>query len=101
MFKNKYGERNNIAGLIVKKLRQEKKWSQQELAVKLQNVNHDIGKNGVQEMESGERFITDIELVSLAKVFSVSVETLLNVETVEYTKDESSVGVKQVADNRK
>ena len=31
----------------------------------------------VQRIESGQRFVTDIELVVLAKVLNVSIETLL------------------------
>ena len=42
-------------------------------------INLDIDKNAVQRIESGQRFVTDIEIISLAKVFSVTVEDLLKV----------------------
>ena len=44
----------------------------------LQMAGLDIDKNAVQRMESGERFITDIELKSIAKVLDVSYQELLD-----------------------
>ena len=46
-------------------------------AQKLQVAGLDVDKNAVQRIESGQRFVTDIELVVLAKVLNVSIETLL------------------------
>lgn len=79
MYKNKFNGRNNIAGMNVARIRKEQipKCSQRALADKLQLIGHDIDKNAVQKMESGERFINDIELVALSKVLCVSVEELL------------------------
>ena len=37
----------------------------------------DIDKNAVQRMESGQRFVTDIELKALADVFHISCDELL------------------------
>ena len=37
----------------------------------------DIDKNAIQRIENGKRFVTDIELVVLAKVLEVSVLELL------------------------
>ena len=37
----------------------------------------DLDKNAVQRIESGQRFVTDIELRTLAHVLNVSYETLL------------------------
>ena len=53
------------------------KVSQRALAQKLQVAGLDVDKNAVQRIESGQRFVTDIELVVLAKVLNVSIETLL------------------------
>ncbi len=44
---------------------------------KLQVAGLDVDKNAVQRIESGQRFVTDIELVVLSKVLNVSIETLL------------------------
>lgn len=81
MYKNKFNGRNNIAGINVARLRNEHSphWSQRELSDQLQLIGHDIDKNAVQKMENGERFINDIELVALSRVFGVDVASLLGI----------------------
>ena len=69
--------RNNISGLRVRELRKALKISQRELSDRLAVIGLDIDKNAVQRMESGERFITDIELGYLAKVFGITIAELL------------------------
>lgn len=76
MFSNRYNGRNNIVGLAIKKRRRELRISQRELADRLVNIGMDVDKNAVQRMEDGKRFITDIELTFLSKVFDVSIEEL-------------------------
>ena len=70
---------NNVCGRKVAALRKsmKPKVSQRALAQKLQVAGLDVDKNAVQRIESGQRFVTDIELVVLAKVLNVSIETLL------------------------
>ena len=78
MFINKTPDkRNNICGKRVFEFRKEMKLSQRELAEKLQLVGHDVDKNAIQRIESGQRFVTDIELVALCKVLEKSYEDLL------------------------
>ena len=78
MFSNRTPDgRNNVAGIKVAELRKGLRISQRELADRLTVIGLDIDKNAVQRMESGERFITDIELGYLAKVFNTSIEELL------------------------
>ena len=61
------------------KLRLEmKNVSQRKLADMLQVQGLDIDKNAIQRMESGKRFITDIELKALAKVLNVTYAELLD-----------------------
>lgn len=43
----------------------------------MQLVGIDLDKNAIQRIESGKRFVTDIEMVAFAKVFNVSMEQLL------------------------
>ena len=75
--KSKTGK-NNICGSNIKKYRKSLNISQRELADRLQLQGMDIDKNAVQRMESGQRFITDIELTYLAKVLDKSFSELLN-----------------------
>ena len=79
MFTNKSGDgRNNICGVQIARYRKELKKSQRELVDALQLMGLDVDKNAVQRIEAGKRFVTDIELVYLAKLLSVSYEDLLN-----------------------
>ncbi len=80
MFKNKSENgRNNICGEKISELRKSgtEKMSQRMLAEKLQLRGIDVDKNAIQRMESGERFVTDIELKVLAEVFGVTSDELL------------------------
>lgn len=68
--------RNNIVGRKMYRYRKSLGISQREVADKLQDLGLAVDKNAVQRMESGERFITDIELVYLSKIYNVTVEEL-------------------------
>ncbi len=83
MFKNKaFDGRLNISGRKIAKLRMALpgKVSQKVLADRLQLEGFDIGKNAIQQIESGQRFVTDIELKGLAKVLGVTADELLSFE---------------------
>lgn len=80
MFKNKTTDgRNNICGEKICALRkmQVPKMSQRILADRLQLEGIDVDKNAIQRIESGQRFVTDIELLSLSKIFNVTCDELL------------------------
>ncbi len=79
MFKNKSGNRNNICGNNVARLRKNypTKMSQRLLAEKMQLLGVDLDKNAIQRIESGQRFVTDIELAALSKIFNVTADSLL------------------------
>ncbi len=81
MYKNKATDgRNNIAGKNIAKYRKtlSPKVSQRALADLMQLENIDLDKNAIQRIESGQRFITDIELKCFAKVLHISYEDLLD-----------------------
>ena len=83
MFKNKTKNgKNNICGKKIYELRKNAtpKMSQRILADKLQIMGIDVDKNAIQRIESGQRFVTDIELIALRKIFNVTYEELLNDE---------------------
>ena len=80
MFKNKtVSGRNNIAGINIARIRKAAipKMSQRVLADKVQLEGLDLDKNAIQRIESGQRFVTDIELKVFARIFQVSCEDLL------------------------
>lgn len=68
---------NNICGKNVAALRKSLKISQRELADRLQLAGLDVDKNAVQRIECGKRFVTDIELIVLAKVLNIEIMELL------------------------
>lgn len=78
MFINKAGDgRNNICGEKVAALRMERGLSQRQLADMLQLMGLTVDKNAIQRIEAGKRFVTDIELVYLSRLFEVSLEELI------------------------
>ena len=80
MFKNKSIKgKNNICGETIYELRKNfiPKMSQRILAEKLQIMGIDVDKNAIQRIESGQRFVTDIELLALSRVFDVRCEELI------------------------
>ena len=80
MFTNRTSDgRNNIVGVKVALLRKGMKISQRRLSDNLCDIGLDIDKNAVQRIESGQRFVTDIELGYLAKVLGTSIIDLMEV----------------------
>ena len=68
---------NNLCGSVVEARRKEMGKSQRQLADMLQVAGLDIDKNAVQRIESGRRFVTDIELTYLSKVLNLPYAVLL------------------------
>lgn len=66
----------NWVGKRIAELRKDRGMSQIDLAIKLQNYGVDIDKNAVQLLEHGHRYVRDMELYVIAKVFDVSMEDL-------------------------
>lgn len=88
MFINKAPDgKNNICGATVARLRKAMGISQRALADRLQLAGFDIEKNGVQRIESGQRFVTDIELGFLSNVLAVDVDLLLEHDSAEVSLD--------------
>ena len=81
MFKNKsQNGKNNICGEKIAKIRKSSipKMSQRILAEKLQIAGLDVDKNAIQKIESGQRFVTDIELKIISKVLNVTYSDLID-----------------------
>ena len=68
---------NNVCGKNIARLRSSLKLSQRQLADRMQLVGIDIDKNAIQRIESGKRFVTDIEIIAFAQVFNITFEELL------------------------
>ncbi len=80
MYKNKNKDGSlNLCGKKIASLRNAVTpyMSQRALADKLQVLGLDIDKNAISKIESGQRFVTDIELRCFADVFGVTADELL------------------------
>lgn len=73
----KYQGRCNASGDNIRRAREKIKLSQEQLAARLQLEGLTIHQKAISRMETGERVIADFELMLLAKVLGVGVETLL------------------------
>lgn len=82
MFENKNNNSNNICGENVRRLRYKSLpyLSQRMFAERLCLLGIELDKNAIQRIESGQRFVTDIELAVIAKAFGVTVDELLQRE---------------------
>ena len=80
MYKNRNSNgKLNLCGEKIQLLRKQMtpKVSQRALADKLQLAGIDLDKNAIQRIESGQRFVTDIELRAFSKIFQVTTDFLL------------------------
>lgn len=70
------GRRQNVVGDNVKKLRLAAGLSQKQLSERLETEAVYVCRGSLSRIESGDRTVTDIELVGFAKVLKVSIEKL-------------------------
>ena len=69
------GEKN-ISGDRIHQARTAQRLSQAELAARMQVNGVTIEREAISKIETGDRFVTDYELMVFAKVLSVSMECL-------------------------
>ncbi len=77
MFKNQANGRKNLLGVKMREVRRARGISQRQVADDLAELGLIVDKNAVQRMESGQRFITDIELITIAKYLEIPVNELM------------------------
>lgn len=70
------GDKNLIAGKL-KELRAREGMSQRRLAMEFQLRGLDVDKNVITRIETQKRYVTDIELCAIMKIFEVSCAELL------------------------
>jgi len=75
--KSAEGAKNLISQRLIE-LRKEHGLSQRDLARELQLAGYDMDKNVITRIETGKRYVTDIELQALARIFDVSYEYLID-----------------------
>ncbi len=76
------GENMNIVGHNIRRLRCEKKMSQQALSNQLELLGVYVCRGSVSRIEDKQRTVTDIELYAFAKVLGVEISDLF--EEIKY-----------------
>lgn len=76
MFKNQANGRKNLLGIKMREVRKTRGISQRQVADDLAELGLVVDKNAIQRMESGQRFITDIELITIAKYLEIPINEL-------------------------
>ena len=72
--------RKNLSGERIHQQRTTLRLSQADLAARMQVNGVTIEREAISKIETGDRFVTDYELMVFAKVLGVSVEWLLSEE---------------------
>lgn len=70
----------NASGLRIRLLRESMGLSQEQLAAQLQLMGLDITQKTVSRIETGNRIITDYEIIFFSKFFHVSADELLDIK---------------------
>lgn len=81
MYKLKSADRsNNLCGKNLIKIRNSMNppLSQRGLAKKMQVMGYDVDNHFIRRIETGERFVTDIEIRALADALGVSYNELID-----------------------
>ncbi len=73
----------NISGNRIHQARTAKRLSQAALAVRMQLNGVTIEREAISKIETGDRFVTDYELMMFAKVLDVSMQWLIGQELEE------------------
>ena len=77
------GDKMNMIGTNLHKIRKEKKISQRALSDKLELFGVYVCRGSVSRIEDHSRTVTDIELYAISKVLGVKIEDLIEKEIIE------------------
>ena len=73
----RFKESHNITGPRIKALRKEKGLTQEQVVAKMQLSGIQIDQKAISRLESGDRVITDYELMRLAEILGTSVDQII------------------------
>ena len=77
------GQEMNMIGGNLRRLRTERRMSQQTLSNKLEMMAIYICRGSISRIEDKQRTVTDIELYGIAKVLGVSIQDLYECDNME------------------
>lgn len=81
MKKQVINEKYNISGFQIKKKRKEMKMSQEYLAEKMKCAGLNTTQKMISRIETGDRIVTDYELICFAEIFGISVDELIKAKS--------------------
>ena len=76
-----YGDKN-ISGMRIEQLRKERGIKQTELISKMQLMGVDINPSSLSKLEGQRRIATDLELLAISRILKVTVDELLNKDSL-------------------
>lgn len=81
-----YHGKKNLCGDRIHQARTTQRMSQSDLAARMQVNGVIVEREAISKIETGDRFVTDYELMVFAKVLGVSVDWLLEDETTQESR---------------
>ncbi len=75
-----YGGQKNISGDRIHQIRTTNRISQDDLAARMQVHGVLNGREAISKIETGDRFVTDYELMVFAEVLEVTMDWLIGKE---------------------
>lgn len=77
-----YKNRKNVSGKRIKEIRQQRGLTQSDLATQLQVNGIIIERDSISRIEIGTRFVADYELMIIAQILNVPVDSLLDLDNL-------------------
>ena len=77
-----YKNRKNVSGKKIKEIRQQRGLTQSDLAAQLQVNGIIIERDSISRIEIGTRFVADYELMIIAQILNVPVDSLLDADNL-------------------
>jgi len=74
-------KRLNVSGPQIARLRNQRGWSQPDLATKCQLAGWDVSRDIIARIELQIRWVGDFELATIAEIFGVTMEELMPKKT--------------------
>lgn len=81
-----YGGLKNISGDRIHQMRTSKRLSQSDLAARMQVKGVTLEREAISKIETGDRFVTDYELMVFAQVLGVTMDWLVSSNSAEQEK---------------
>lgn len=79
-----FGGKKNISGDRIHHARTAMRLSQSDLAARMQVNGVAIVREAISKIETGDRFVTDYELMMFAKILGVSMDWLVTSNMAEF-----------------